>query len=110
MLIINTNEEPSSSSDEDPDHRCLSPWFVNLLQIKENALKLPDHGSSIQLSNLPQFYLKNYIHWQNDSAFTLISPAIWIKAKLSQTSIQLAWLKYRCGSFARFYHVLFSID
>ena len=110
MLIIKPNDDLTSSSDEDPDHRRLSPWFDNLLRITKNIIKLPDHGSFVQLSNLPQFYLKNDIQRQSDNILCLSRRQYGSKLNWTRTSIQITWLNYRWNFFARFYHGLFSID
>jgi hypothetical protein len=50
------DEELSSSSDEIPDHRRLSPWFLKLFKKFIPTFKLPDHGRQVQ----PFYSLRPY--------------------------------------------------
>lgn len=69
MLIIEKDGELSSSSDEDPDQRRFSPWFVNLSRIIEVILRLPDHGRLARVFYFPQSYPENHFRHKSDNYF-----------------------------------------
>jgi len=109
-LIRDMDGDLSSSSDEIPDHRRLSQWFVNLLKKTETTLKLPDHGRLVRLFYIPQSYPEDRFRQKRYSVLPLISSAKLIMPKWIGTSNQMSWQKYRCGFLPRLYPVLFFND
>jgi len=109
-LIRDMDGDLSSSSDEIPDHRRLSQWFVNLLKKTETTLKLPDHGRLVRLFYFPQSYPEDRFRQKRYNVLPLISSAKLIMPKWIGTSNQMAWQKYRCESLPRLYPVLFFND